>query len=272
MPEFAHRAVLRVTGEGVAEATDVLAVEEPLEIRWAGDPLAVTMRTPGRDHDLVLGFLLSEGVIASSADVGTVAHCGRPGDQGFGNVVDVTPGPGVVVDVEARFTKRGTVMSAACGVCGRASIDDLLARVMPVTTSLTVGVATVRAVVAALGESQTTFARTGGLHGAAAFTAGGELLATAEDIGRHNAVDKVCGALLREGKRADMLVVSSRLGFEIAQKAAVSRIPFVVSVSAASTLAADLGHRLGLTMAGFVRGNSMNLYAHGHRITGLSRT
>lgn len=271
MAESADRAVLRVEGDRYTEIADVLAVEEPLEIRWAGDPLAVIMRTPGRDHDLALGFLLSEGVIASAAEVGTVAHCGRAGEEGFGNVMDVTPGPGVAVDVEARFTKRGTVMSAACGVCGRATIEDLLARVTPVTTALTVDVATLRAAVAALAETQRAFARTGGIHGAAAFAADGTLLASGEDIGRHNAVDKVCGALLREGKRADMLVVSSRLGFEIAQKAAVSRIPFVVSVSAASTLAADLGTRLGLTMAGFMRGNRMNVYAHGERITGLSR-
>jgi FdhD protein len=254
VPEFADRAVLRVTGDRMAEESDVLAAEEPLEIRWAGDPLAVTMRSPGRDHDLVLGFLLSEGIIASAADVGDrgplwARRRGRVRQRHRRHAR-----PGVVVDIEARFTKRGTVMSAACGVCGRATIEDLLARVSPIETSLTVDVATLRAAVDALEASQRAFARTGGLHGAAAFAADGDLLASAEDIGRHNAVDKVCGALLRECKRADMLVVSSRLGFEIAQKAAVSRIPFVVSVSAASTLAADLGNRLGLTMVGFVRG------------------
>lgn len=242
---------------------DELVVEEPLEIRVAGDPVAVTMRTPGDDHDLVLGFLFAEGVVRSVADVGTLAHCGRPGEEGFGNVMDVAPGPGVVL-VVGDGTRRGTLTTAACGVCGRRTIADLTARCRPVRPA-TVSDAQVHAARARLVETQAVFSRTGGLHGAALVDEDGALLAAAEDVGRHNAVDKVVGACLRSGtlSRAHLLFVSGRTSFEIVQKAAVAGVPAVAGVSAASTLAVDLATAMGMSLAGFVREGRATWYARG---------
>ncbi|MCA9582202.1 MAG: formate dehydrogenase accessory sulfurtransferase FdhD [Myxococcales bacterium] len=249
---------------------DAVVVEEPLEIRFAGDLLATTMRTPGHDHDLVLGFLWTEGLIDSAADVGTVAPCGRLGEPGYGNVVDVAPGPGVAIDpVRVEAARRMTPSTAACGVCGRRSIDTLLDRVPPL--SVEVGSVAPDALLRApeqLREEQPLFGRTGGLHGAAALDADGSILARGEDVGRHNAVDKVCGALLRHGlrDRAQILVVSSRLGYEIVQKAIVARFPCVVGVSAASSLAIDLADRAGLTVAAFAREGRATVYTHVERL------
>lgn len=259
--------------------TDELVVEEPLEIRVAGDPLAVTMRTPGEDHDLALGFLFAEGVIAGTADVGTIAHCGRPGEEGWGNVIDVSPGPGVVLDPERLAqSRRGTLTTAACGVCGRRSIDDLLARTGTLPAGPTVPWEVLSGCTARLEEVQDNFSRTGGIHAAAAMDASGAILAAAEDVGRHNAVDKVLGAALRRdllavghagGLRATLLVVSGRISFEILQKAAVAGIPVVAGVSAPTSLAVDLAERSNVTLAGFVRRGALNLYTHPERVTDL---
>lgn len=253
-------AVARFDGGAWASREDVLAEEEPLEIRLAGDAIATTMRTPGRDHDLVLGFLLSERIIASLADVGTIAHCGRPGEEGYGNIIDVAPGPGVRLDPERRAVRRGALTTSACGVCGRATIDDLMTGLAPLEAPRASADA-VLAAAARLGERQNLFRATGGVHGAVALDAAGQVLAAAEDVGRHNAVDKVCGQLLREGRRAEMLFVSGRLGFEIVQKAAVSRIGVVAGVSAPTSLAVALAARMGIVLAGFVRGDAFNVYA-----------
>ena len=274
MSRVVARTVERVDEQGVASrADDDIAVEEPLEIRVAGDALVLTMRTPGNDPDLAIGFLFAEGIIASIADVGTVAHCGRPGEEGYGNAIDVAPGPGVSLDPERlSTTRRGTLTTAACGVCGRRSIDDLLARTGPVPAGSRVPLEVVAGSTAQLLRVQPAFERTGGLHAAAALDSGGEILAGAEDVGRHNAVDKVIGALLRTGAlaRARVLAVSGRVSFEIVQKAAVARIPIVAGVSAPTSLAVDLADRLGITLAGFVRDGALNLYAHRHRIEGLA--
>lgn len=258
--------VVRVESGGAMSREDRLAVEEPLEIRVAGDTVGVTMRTPGDDHNLALGFLFSEGIVRSADEVGSLAHCGRPGD-GFGNVIEMKPAPGVVLDPEARArARRGTLTSAACGVCGRQSIDDLLADIREVPAGEAIDMNMVRACVGSLRGAQPVFDATGGLHGAAAFDAHGNMLASAEDIGRHNAVDKVCGALLKATQSAALLVVSGRLGFEIVQKAACSRIGVLASVSAASSLATQLAERANICAIGFVRGETANVYSHSERV------
>lgn len=274
-PRVVHRTVH--AGPGAAERDDVVAVEEPLEIRIAGEAVAVTMRTPGDDGDLALGFLYAEGIIESAADVGSVAHCGRPGTEGFGNVIEVTPGAGVRLEWErVEATRRGTITTAACGVCGRRSIDDLL----DLCSFLPPGPAVARGALSGAIEemrgAQGIFERTGGTHAAAVHAAAGIRLVAREDVGRHNAVDKVVGALLRErlvGRGAQggpgapaILAVSGRASFEIVQKAMRARIPVVASVSAPTSLAVDLAVKAGVTLAGFVRGPRLNVYAHPARL------
>ncbi|HZS37032.1 MAG TPA: formate dehydrogenase accessory sulfurtransferase FdhD [Polyangia bacterium] len=266
-----RRVERRAAGAGGAAETldDAVAIEEPLEIRVDGETVAITMRTPGDDARLALGFLYGEGIIASLADVGTVAHCGRPGDEGWGNVLDVRSGPGVTLDVERVLdSRRWSVTSSACGVCGRRSIADLVERCPRLDGGPRLDASAIARAIDALAASQPNFARTGGIHAAAAFDAAGALLACHEDVGRHNAVDKTIGALLYAArlKDASLLAVSGRSSFEIVQKAAAARIPIVASVSAASSLAIDLAESAGLTLAGFVRGGSLNVYTHPERL------
>jgi FdhD protein len=268
----AMRPVLR---DG-AEALDAIAVEEPLEIRVDGDRIATTMRTPGHDHDLALGFLLAEGIIAGAEDVGSIFHCGRPGEEGYGNVLDVASAGGHRIDPERILdSRRFMPVSSACGVCGREAIDRLLARVPEVASRRRIDRALVVQGMDALRTCQPVFQRTGGLHAAVLVDAAGAVLAAAEDVGRHNAVDKVIGALLRAGRlgarapedgRPALLAVSGRAGFEIVQKAAVAGVPVVASVSAPSSLAVDLAVRAGVALLGFVRGERMNVYAHAWRL------
>jgi FdhD protein len=264
-----QRPAARFGPAGRSDVDDV-AIEEPLEIRVAGDPLAITMRTPGDDRELTLGFLHAEGVITSIDDVGSVAHCGRAGDEAFGNVIDVLPAPGTALAPERIIgARRGTVVSAACGVCGRLSIDDLAARCSPIDDDSTILAATLSHVVAELRGEQHVFARTGGVHAAALFDLAGRMLVLREDVGRHNAVDKVVGHLILKRAlplRGRVLAVSGRASFEIVQKAVVAGIPIVASVSAASSLAIDLAARMNVTLAAFVRDGGMNVYAGGSRV------
>jgi FdhD protein len=250
---------------------DEVAIEEPLEIRVAGDPLAITMRTPGDDRELALGFLYAEGVIGSVDDVGSAAHCGRVGEEGFGNVIDVLPAPGTALAPERILgARRGTVVSSSCGVCGRLSIDDLAARCRRVDDLSTIEAAKIASMVAALRGGQRIFARTGGVHAAGLFDLTGNLLVLYEDVGRHNAVDKVVGSLVLGRAlpaRGRVLAVSGRTSFEIVQKAVVAGIAIVAGVSAASTLAIDLAARMNVTLAAFVRNGGMNVYAGSERIT-----
>jgi FdhD protein len=266
----ATRRVTRVGGGG-GDDQDAVVVEEPLEIRVDGETVAITMRTPGDDALLALGFLYGEGIVRTLADVGTVTHCGRPGDEGFGNVLDVRSGPGVSLDVERVLdSRRFSVTTSSCGVCGRRSIDDLIKRCAPLAVAAgALGGAAVTRAIDGLAHVQPNFARTGGLHAAAACDASGAPIAAFEDVGRHNAVDKTVGALLRGGQlgAAALLAVSGRSSFEIVQKAAVARIPVVASVSAASSLAIDLAHATGITLAAFVRSGAFNVYTHPSRIT-----
>jgi FdhD protein len=265
----ARRRVLRVTvpagpdDQAAADArADLLAVEEPLEIRVGGQPLAVTMRTPGHDIDLAAGFLATEGVIASAADLTQITMCD-------GNVADVTLAPGVALPMER--LQRNFITTSACGVCGKDSIDAIRVRARYDVSADQVRVAP--AVLAALPdrlrEAQRVFASTGGLHAAGIFTAAGNLLVLREDVGRHNAVDKVIGWALREGRlplTGCVLLVSGRASFELTQKALMAGLPLLAAVSAPSSLAAELAGESGMTLVGFLRGSSMNVYTSPQRL------
>jgi FdhD protein len=268
------RREVRKVASGVlqAPADDDVVAEEPLEIRAQGEILAITMRTPGADRELAVGFLFAEGVIGSRDDVGSVSHCGRPDQEGYGNTIDVVPGAGVSLDIDRlSATRRGTLTTAACGVCGRRSVDDVIARCAPLPVApATIAAAAILAAVEGLRGRQPNFARTGGIHGAALHDAEGKVLAAFEDIGRHNAVDKVVGALVLGGRvpgnEAALLVVSGRASYEVVQKASAAKVPVIASVSAASSLAVDLARSAGITLCGFVRNGAMTVYAHPERI------
>lgn len=261
-----RRGVQRFDGEAAWSEEDTVAVEEPLEIRVAGDPVVITMRTPGEDRALTLGFLYAEGVIFGVDAVGSVAHCGRPTDDGFGNVIDVLPAPGTSLDAD--LSRRGTLTTASCGTCGRRSIDDLLERISPAPEGPSFSRELLARSTDQLRAVQPRFSRTGGVHAAALMDEGGGLLASAEDIGRHNAVDKVVGRLLLDGglERAAMLVVSGRVSFEIVQKAAVAGVRVVTAVSAPTTLAVDLAERANVTLCAFVRSGRFNVYSGVERV------
>jgi FdhD protein len=278
-PGMAERPVRRIqAGALMPMATDAVAIEEPLEIRVAGDAVAITMRTPGADAQLAAGFLFAEGIIRNVDDLGTLSHCGRVDEEGYGNVLDVIPAPGVHLDLErVQATRRGTLTTAACGVCGRRSVDDLLALVTPLPVVERIPRRLVASAPELLRAAQATFTRTGGTHAAALLAVDGGILAVHEDVGRHNAVDKVVGTLLLAARLGNprspadalapaVLVVSGRSSFEMVQKAAMARIPVLASVGAASTLAIDLAARAGVTLAAFVRGGTFNLYTHPERL------
>ena len=260
-----HR-VTRYDGSIGKSVNDALVVEEPLEIRVAGESVAVTMRTPGADRALALGFLYGEGIISEIRDVGRAEHCGRPGTPEYGNVIDVLPRPGEMLDPERiRAGRRGTLTSSACGVCGREQIEDMMQRCQPIGDARTVRAEMIFFAQEQMRQSQYVFAQTGGVHAAAAFSETGDMYCCFEDIGRHNAVDKVVGRMLEthnivEGEGVQILAVSSRASFEIVQKAVVARIPVVVAVSAASSLAANLAQAMGITLIGFARDKRMVVY------------
>lgn len=249
------RAVLAVEGDGTIRRQDDLAEEAPVEIRLDGVPLAVLMRTPGSDQALARGFALTEGIVLSPDEVAAVEPVGE------GDRWELRLAEGVHVDPE-RF-RRSAYVSSSCGVCGKASIDAVrvAGRQPPSGPEITVGMPA--RWMAALEGMQPGFDRTGGLHAAAVCEPDGTILASAEDVGRHNAVDKAIGDLV--GRRWPLeevvLVVSGRVSFEITQKAAVAGIPVVCGVSAASSLAADLAEELGLTLIGFSRGDRFVVYA-----------
>lgn len=255
-------------GAGAAgEVSDWVVVEEPLEIRIAGEPLVVTMRTPGHDHELAAGLLLSEGLIASRADLGTMSHCGRVDSEEYGNVLDVVGAPGVVLEVPESGGRR-LPMTASCGICGRQSIDALFERVGTLTDSLVVRAARIVELSRGLSAAQPGFERTGGLHAAGIAAPNGAYLCVREDIGRHNAVDKAIGRLLLDDAlpSGGVLVVSGRTSFEIVHKAWVARIPVLVAVSAPSSLSIATARRAGITLIGFSRGDGFNVYTHAQRI------
>jgi FdhD protein len=264
-------AALRSTeAHPLAPHPDELSVEEPLEIRIAGETYATTMRTPGHDHELVAGFLLAEGLIGSRQDLGGIAHCGRLGSEGAGNTIDVLPAPGTVLDVEALgYTRRGTLTSAACGVCGRKLIDDLVLRLQRPAASEPFERAFIASLSEALRDHQPGFDRTGGLHAAGIATPGAGFRVVREDVGRHNAVDKVIGrSLLDDALPASgsVLMVSGRTSFEIVQKALAAGLSAVVGVSAPSSLAVSTAAHFGLLLCGFARKGAFNVYAGAERL------
>jgi FdhD protein len=255
-------------GQAPASRDEELAVEEPLEIRVSGEALAITMRTPGHDRELALGWLLAEGVIVLKGDVSGIAHCGRPDDEGYGNTLEVTPAPGARLELDA-IVPRGTLSSAACGVCGRRSIDDLLARVGPLDDDTRFSRDIIQHATAKLASQQPVFARTGGLHAALALDRAGNVLVAREDVGRHNAVDKVVGRLLLDDgleTTGRILVVSGRTSFEIVQKAVAARFAAVVSVSAPSSLAVETAARAEILLVGFSRDDRFTVYAGRQRL------
>lgn len=309
------RIVLGDEGASVRKRADTLAVEEPLEIRVAGTPLTVTMRTPGHDVELAAGFLVSEAVIAAGGDFLSAIHCGGPGTGGSSpgplltidspgslslskghegrvdrlsdpesaeppasalpvgntyNVLDVTLRPGLeplLTDIARNF-----YTTSSCGVCGAASIEAIekTSRFAVAADAVTVDAALLLALPDELRAGQAVFEKTGGLHAAALFdAASGELLVLREDVGRHNAVDKVIGWAVLEGRlplSGTVLQVSGRASFELVQKAVMAGIPILSAVSAPSSLAVELAAASGLTLAGFVRGNAMNVYARPDRV------
>lgn len=262
----------RFEGERGASVTETVIVEEPLAIRLAGDTLAVTMRTPGHDRELVLGFLWSEGVLRSSDDVSGLAHCGRLGAEGHDNVMEVTLAPGVrpPLDEQGELARRGTLISSACGVCGRRTIADWMQLFPPLAAGpATVQAALVVAAMRRLRERQPWFGESGGCHAASLLDRTGRVLATYEDVGRHNAVDKVVGSQILARAMPltqTVLLVSGRASFEIVQKAVAAQIPVVASVSAPSSLAVDLARRAHVSLLGFVRGERFTVYAGAERL------
>jgi FdhD protein len=307
--------VLRLDGPGATGSRDTLAAEEPLEIRIGGTQIAVTMRTPGDDFDLVAGYLAGEGVIRGSHELSRMRFCGdtacsgpiglgavqptadtgsearAQGDDARGdshnvhdlynnvhdlyNIVDVDLAPGV--DRPVWSLERTTYTTSACGVCGKSSIEAVRANAHWSVRDdpLLVSPETLYALPRQLREHQKIFDKTGGLHAAGIFDSTGTLLCLREDVGRHNAVDKTIGWALREDRlplRGHMLAVSGRASFELVQKAAAAGIPFLAAVSAPSSLAVELAQAAGMTLVGFVRGQTANVYAGAERISQLART
>ncbi|WP_109505735.1 formate dehydrogenase accessory sulfurtransferase FdhD [Nocardioides speluncae] len=266
-----RRPVLRIRDGSSSQRPDTLAAEEPMEIRVAGRPLTVTMRTPGADFDLAVGFLVSEGVVHHAEDVTAVRYCAGATDDGGNtyNVVEVGLAPHVPVPDAS--LERNFYTTSSCGVCGKASLDAVRtsAAWSVADDPLQVDAEVLAALPDRLRDGQRVFDSTGGLHAAALFSADGELQCLREDVGRHNAVDKVIGDALLSGRlplRESILMVSGRASFELVQKAVMAGIPMLAAVSAPSSLAADLAEEHGLTLVGFLRGRSMNVYAGAHRL------
>jgi FdhD protein len=256
---------------------DSVAVEEPLELQLcsgtaagsAAKSVSITMRTPGDDIDLALGFLVSEAIISQADDIVSADHCGDvAADNSYRNTIRVELNPDVEFDIER--LKRHFYTTSSCGVCGKSSIDALrVSGCSVIDGSFSIDRGVLVRVPDDLLEKQRVFSKTGGLHAAAAFDAHGEIIVAREDVGRHNAVDKVIGALLRMGRlpAGDLaLMVSGRTSFELMQKALVAGMPLLASVSAPSSLAIQLAREYGVTLVGFLRGNDFNLYANGHRV------
>jgi FdhD protein len=258
--------VVRIRGGGAAPRAerDVLAVEEPLEIHLNGWRWLVTMRTPGADADLVLGMLASEGVVGAASEVESLVFRRHPDEPDLANVVDVRIDR-PVAELSERLARNSALAATSCGLCGASSVAAVMRRRAPVGSGPVIAAAALATLPERLLAAQPGFHATGGLHGAALFDAAGTLLASREDVGRHNAVDKVIGWRLRCDPRPEspILLVSGRASFEIVQKALTAAIPIVAAVSAPSSLAVMLAADAGMTLAGFLRDGAFNVYA-GH--------
>ena len=275
----ARAALLEVRESGSRRQTDLLAVEEPLEVRVLVEergrrrrhPIAVTMRTPGHDIELAAGFLHGEGLLADAGALAGIAHCQEGAAEEARNIVEVTLAPGVAFD-PARFS-RNVYTSSSCGVCGRGSLELVRAALPAPPAEPARGPRLSRAALVAmpgrLARAQATFAATGGLHAAALFDAAGELELVREDVGRHNAVDKVVGARLLNGRLPAvdrLLLVSGRASFELVQKAVLAGLPALAAVGAPSSLAVDLARDHGMTLVGFLRDGRFNVYSGEERV------
>ncbi len=272
---FSKRAVTETSirrwrnGKALKPSVDQLTAEEPLEIRVQGRAIAVTMRTPGHDSELAAGFLLSEGLIQNSGDIIQTAYCQRGESVWTENVLNVFLSPSVQVDFDQ--LTRHVFASSSCGICGKSTIEAVHQRFAPVHAKMTVKVKKLLLLPESFRRAQETFNCTGGIHAAAVFDSRGKLLVLREDVGRHNAVDKVIGsALLQKQLPLDghILLVSGRASFEIMQKALAAQIPIVAAVSAPSSLAVAFARESGQTLVGFLRDRSLNVYSGQERVVG----
>ena len=279
----------RLNGSAGGEERDFLAAEEPLEIRVEDHSIAVVMRTPGEDHELAAGFLVTEGLVRAAGDLVDIRH--RPhclqsvlGDGRQRDEVDeavngelLTPSDGNVINVRLKSPEsldlkrltRHVFSSSSCGICSKASIEAVRQQFPPIEDDFEVASQVLLGLPAALASAQETFKRTGGLHACALFDSDGNLLVLREDVGRHNALDKVIGwALLRDRLplRKHILLLSGRTSFEMMQKALAAGIPIVAAISAPSSLAVEFAHDSGQTLVGFLRGERMNIYAGANRV------
>ncbi|MGH9219234.1 MAG: formate dehydrogenase accessory sulfurtransferase FdhD [Vicinamibacterales bacterium] len=259
-----------VSRNDAADRRDLVAVEAPMEVRVNGASFAVIMRTPGADRDLAAGFLLAEDVIRTADEIGTIEYCQDVTEEGRDNTINVTvTGDAVTRLAERLGDRRQVMMTSSCGLCGRRTIESLQARVAMVDGDWTVTPELIASLPDRLRKSQAVFESTGGLHAAGLFDRSGVLQLSAEDVGRHNAVDKIVGRTLLEGKhplRQSILLVSGRTSFELVQKALLAGIPVLAAVSAPSSLAIDLAEQASITLCGFVRGPQFNIYSHRRRI------
>jgi FdhD protein len=262
--------VVRVRGGARTSEADRAATEEPLEVRLHDQPFAVIMRTPGADRELAAGFLLSERVIAGADDLGAIAHCTDPAAGHPENIVNVLLAKGSAASIERLLAgRRQVTTNSSCGMCGRRTIESLSADAEPVCAGWSVPASTIAALPERLRARQAVFDETGGLHAAGLFGRDGTLVDVAEDVGRHNAVDKIVGRMLMQEALPlsdHLLCVSGRTSFEIVQKAVFAGIPIVAAVSAPSSLAIELAQEYGITLVGFIRDGSFNIYAHAERI------
>jgi FdhD protein len=264
-----RRRIRRIEGPGSRPAVDTLAAEEPLEIRVGGEAVAVTMRTPGADFELAAGFCLTEGLVSEPDDIVHIRYCaGTDPETGLQtyNVVDIALRGGGTVAPDLR---RNVYTTSSCGICGSASIDAIRRSYPDIDDPVRVPAETIVDLPERMRAAQRVFDRTGGLHAAARFAADGGLLDLREDVGRHNAVDKVVGHAALSGAlplSGEVLMVSGRVAFEIVQKALRARIPVIAAVSAPTSLAVEAASKAGMTLVGFVRGDRMNVYCGGDRI------
>jgi FdhD protein len=261
-------SVLRFGQGGAAECRDAVACEEPLEIQLNGAPLAVVMRTPGHDEELALGFLITERVIQSLDDLLSLRHCTvSPHPEADGNVMRALLRPEVRVDLEA--LRRNLYASSSCGICGKATIENALRSAKPLDDAARFPRSFFSRVMERMRSAQDAFARTGGSHAAGLVAPEGTLLVVREDVGRHNAVDKVVGWAAGRGLlplRGHALLVSGRISYEIVQKALAARIPLVAAVSAPTSLAIRLAAEAGIALVGFLRGPGFNVYGRRERV------
>jgi FdhD protein len=265
--KIAHHPAAKFRTGNFTAIEDALAIEEPLEIRLAGRRFTLTMRTPGNDEELAAGFLLAEGFVANAQELGEIRRVRNAKGAWEPNAIDV------ILNVKAEGLrerlKRNFTISSSCGVCGKTSIDAITQRITAIASRAKVTAATILALGAKLREVQEVFAATGGLHACGLFDLEGKLLAAREDIGRHNAVDKIAGWALANAMlplSQSLMMVSGRLSFEIVQKAAAAGVPILVAVSAPSSLAVELADEAGITLVGFLRDASFNVYTHRERI------